>query len=150
VMTIGSHFADLKLQPHSEQRPFKVSYFLTKQAAIVILPQLENLIKSKDLDVEVIYSDGKDLDILPRNANKGSAMSFLQQKWGIDSTRTVVCGDSGNDISLFSAGQEKGIIVGNVKHELLDWFKSNGSPHHYLATEFCAKGIIQGLDYFGF
>ncbi|HEY9796139.1 MAG TPA: sucrose-phosphate phosphatase [Leptolyngbyaceae cyanobacterium] len=150
VVATTAHYSDLVPQEDSEQRPFKVSYFLTEEAAVEVLPRLDSQLSERSLDVKLIYSGSKDLDILPRNADKGLAVQFLQQKWGIDSTRTVVCGDSGNDIALFSVGSLRGIIVGNARPELRQWYDNNPADYRYLAQAQCAGGILEGLQHFGF
>ncbi|MBF2029291.1 MAG: sucrose-phosphate phosphatase [Oscillatoriales cyanobacterium C42_A2020_001] len=150
VVATAAHFADLTPQPDTEQRPFKVSYFLTETAAVEVLPQLEHLLQERGLDVQLIYSGSIDLDILPRRANKGMAMSFLRDYLEIAPDHTVACGDSGNDLSMFANRDERGIIVGNAMPELLHWHQLNPSPHRYLAKGHCAAGILEGLKYFGF
>jgi sucrose-6F-phosphate phosphohydrolase len=146
----AAHYSDLVAQPDSEQRPFKVSYYLTEEASIEVLPRLKSLLVERGLDVKLIYSGSKDLDVLPRNADKGLAVQFLKQKWGFDSTQTVVCGDSGNDIALFSVGEERGIIVGNARPELRHWYEENPANYRYMAQAYCAGGILEGLRHFGF
>lgn len=150
IVATAAHYADLVTQPESEQRPFKISYYLTEDASVEVLPRLESLFAERGLDVKLIYSGGKDLDILPRYADKGLAVKFLQQKWGMDSTKTVVCGDSGNDIALFSVGEERGIIVGNARPELRKWYDQNPADYRYMAQAHCAGGILEGLYHFGF
>ena len=150
VVATTAHFADLVPQPDSEQRPFKVSFFLTQALAPEVLPQLESLLQKQGLDTKLIYSTGQDLDILPRHSDKGLAMQFLRQKWKIVAEQPVVCGDSGNDIALFSVGTERGIIVGNASFELLEWHNTNPANSRYLAKAACAGGILEGLKYFGF
>lgn len=150
VSAIAAQFSDLVPQPTSEQRPFKISFFLKKDAAVKRLPQLERLFQEGGLEVKLVYSSDRDLDVLPRRADKGLAVQFLRAKWAIASARTVVCGDSGNDIALFSVGEERGIVVGNAQPELLDWHDANPAPHRYLAKACCAGGILEGLKYFGF
>ncbi len=150
TVATAAHYADLVPQPDTEQRPFKVSYLLTEEAAVEVLPRLESQLVERGLDVKLIYSGGRDLDILPRNADKGLAVQFLQQKWGIDNRRTVVCGDSGNDIALFSVGEARGIIVGNARPELRQWYEENPADYRYMAQAHCAGGILEGLYHFGF
>lgn len=150
IVAVTAHFADLVPQPETEQCPFKVSFFLTDDAAIEVLPQLSALLKQNSLDTQLVYSSGKDLDILPSRANKGAAMTFVRQNLGVEPSQTVVCGDSGNDIALFSAGEERGIIVGNAQPELLQWHRDHPSENHYLAQSHCAGGILEGLQYFNF
>jgi sucrose-6-phosphatase len=150
IVATAAHYSDLVTQPDSEQRPFKVSYFLTEEAAVEVLPRLKSLFAERGLDVKLIYSGSRDLDILPRHADKGLAVKFLQQKWGIDGTKTVVCGDSGNDIALFSVGEARGIIVGNARPELRQWHEENPGDYRYMAQAYCAGGILEGLHHFGF
>jgi sucrose-6-phosphatase len=150
VVTIASRFADLESQPQSEQRPFKVSYYLSPSVVAAVVPQLQELLSQQGLDVEIIYSGNKDLDILPRGGDKGTAVQFLRDRWQIDPIQTVVCGDSGNDISLFKYGIERGIIVGNAQSELRLWHELHPVNYHYLAVADYAAGILEGLTYFRF
>lgn len=150
VRAIADRFVDLIPQPASEQPPFKVSYFLTESAAVEVLPQLQTLLDTQKIDAQLIYSSGQDLDILPRRANKGKAMTFLREKLEISPDRTVACGDSGNDLSMFCDRSEYGIIVGNAMPELLTWHQANPSTRRYLAKKHCAGGILEGLQYFEF
>lgn len=150
VVAIAAHYSDLVPQPDTEQRPFKASYVLSEEISSELLPRLESSLKEKGLDVKVIYSGGQDLDILPQKGDKGLALQFLRQKWDMDATKTVVCGDSGNDIALFSAGEERGIIVGNARPELRQWYEENKKDYHYFAQAHYADGILEGLYHFGF
>ncbi|WGV23495.1 sucrose-phosphate phosphatase [Halotia branconii] len=150
VLSITQCFPELALQPDSEQRPFKVSCFLHQEVAADVLPQLESELQKCELNIKLIYSSGIDLDIVPLTSDKGQAMQFLRQKWKFAAERTVVCGDSGNDIALFAVGNEKGIIVGNARKELLQWHNEYPADHRYLAQGSCAGGILEGLKHFGF
>ena len=150
IISIVSQFADLEPQPTSEQRPFKVSYYLSTSVAAAVIPQLEQLLAGAGLNVEIIYSGNRDLDIIPQGANKGHAVRFLREVWQISEVSTAVCGDSGNDISLFKYGQERGIIVGNAQPELRLWHELHQTDLHYLAVADYAAGIMEGLKYFKF
>ena len=150
VVSILSQFANLEPQPASEQRPFKVSYYLSTSVAAAVILQLEQLLKRAELDVEIIYSGSRDLDIVPQGANKGRAVEFLRETWQIPAANTAVCGDSGNDISLFKYGQERGIIVGNAQPELRLWHQLHPADYHYFAVADYAAGIMEGLKYFRF
>jgi sucrose-6-phosphatase len=149
VESIASFFVELLPQQYSEQRPFKISYTLPDRLALRVLPLLRDSLYSQGFDVELVYSGGQDLDILPYGAGKGKAMNFLQNRWGINPLKTIVCGDSGNDVSLFCSGLERGIIVGNARPELLDWHDRNPMPHRYLAQASYASGILEGFTHFG-
>jgi len=150
IATIAAHFSDLVPQPDIEQSAFKVSYYLGETVADSVLPAIKSALQSEGLQGTVIYSGGKDLDILPFAADKGLAMDFLRSGWQFPPEQTVACGDSGNDIALFKMGDERGIIVGNARSELVKWHHANPSPHHYYAKACCAGGILEGLNYFNF
>jgi len=150
ILEITEDFTELVQQPESEQRPFKVSFFLNQAAAEQTLPQLELAFSTQSLEVKLIYSSGVDLDIVPRASDKGQAMQFLRQQWKFVPEQTVVCGDSGNDIALFAVGNERGIIVGNARPELLEWYNAHPAEHRYRAKYNCAGGIMEGLKHFGF
>jgi hypothetical protein len=150
IVQIAKRFADLGSQPQSEQRPYKISYYLSEEAAIEVIPRLRQELKKHEIIAEIIYSGHKDLDIIPKASNKGAAVQFLRQFWSIPAQQTVVCGDSGNDISLFSYDAEYGILVGNSHTELKLWYEINATERHYLAHNHCSQGITEGLDYFGF
>ncbi|WP_373538945.1 sucrose-phosphate phosphatase [Chamaesiphon sp.] len=150
IVTIASRFADLAPQPAAEQRPYKVSYYLSASVVTAVVPRLQELLSQQGLDVEVIYSGSKDLDILPRGGDKGTAVQFLRDRWQIEPSQTVVCGDSGNDIALFKYGRERGIIVGNAQSELRLWHELHPVDYHYLAVAGYADGMMEGLRYFRF
>ncbi|MDY6781647.1 MAG: sucrose-phosphate phosphatase [Cyanobacteriota bacterium] len=150
IVATGAKEQQLTPQPSSEQGPFKVSYFLDPQAAEWVIPQLKSSLIEKGLDIQIVYSGGRDLDILPIKGNKGLAVQFLRKKWGFYRHNTVVCGDSGNDIALFSVEELRGIIVGNAMAELRQWYDENSSRGVYFARSHYAGGILEGLQHFGF
>lgn len=150
VVQIAAKFPELIPQQASEQRPFKVSYLLKEEAAKEVLPELRYLLEKENINFNLIFSGSKDLDILPLSADKGLAVKYLQDKWKINPTQTVVCGDSGNDIALFNVGEERGIIVGNARSELIQWYRENKTSYRYLARSFYADGVLEGLHYFNF
>ncbi|MEB3180962.1 MAG: sucrose-phosphate phosphatase [Nostocaceae cyanobacterium] len=150
ILSNTARFPQLEPQPDSEQRQFKVSFYLKQQDSQAVLPQLEAIFQAAGLDIQLIYSSGVDLDVVPRQSGKGLAVQFLRQKWNFGAENTVVCGDSGNDVTLFAVGNERGIIVGNALPELLNWYNDNPADYRYLAKNFCAGGILEGLQYFGF
>lgn len=149
IASIANDYQDLVLQPESEQNDFKISFYLEDQAVEKVLPKLKSELSDRGLDVKFIYSASQDLDLLPQKGDKGLALQYLRQKLGLDADRTAVCGDSGNDIALL-AGEEKGIIVGNAKPELYQWYQNNQTDSRYFAKAGYAAGIIEGLEYFGF
>jgi len=149
VLAIAARYADLTFQPTSEQGAFKVSCDLEASASERVLPQLEAELARQGLAVQLIYSSGQHLDIVPQQADKGAAVRYLQQVWGWEDDRTVVCGDSGNDIALLALENARGIAVGNAQPELRQWCAQRPSRDRYLAQAPCAAGILEGLRHWG-
>jgi sucrose-6-phosphatase len=149
VEDIAARYDSLALQPESEQTPHKVSYYVEPDAADAVITHLMDDFKLAGLEAQIIYSSGVDLDVLPKAGNKGAAVRFLRDRTGIAPDRTVVCGDSGNDIAMYENTNTKGIIVGNAKPELRQWHANHPSRDRFLAERPCAGGILQGLQHFG-
>jgi sucrose-6-phosphatase len=150
ITTVGAAMSELTPQPNSEQGPFKVSYYLSQEDAESAIATLQSKLVEQGLRVQIVYSGGRDLDILPAKGNKGLAVQFLRQKWGFYRYNTVVCGDSGNDIALFSVEGLRGIIVGNAMPELIQWHRDRVAENRYFARSHCSGGILEGLQHFGF
>jgi sucrose-6-phosphatase len=151
VRKIAGSYRNLRPQSTSEQGPFKVSFHLEPQHQDVLedlRQKLQRLQEEKNIGAQVIYSGGKNLDILPKRSGKGNASRYVRAKLGMPPTSTIACGDSGNDISLFDDRDTFGIIVGNARAELKEWYENNGRDNLYLATNNCAEGILEGLRKF--
>ena len=149
IVEIASQFSQLQSQPKSEQNPFKISYYLAESVAQETIDKLKVALSKNGFEIKLIYSAGQDLDLLPMNGDKGLAVKFLRRRWNISAEKTLVCGDSGNDISMFQ-GQEKGLIVSNAKPELLQWYAAHKDENVHLAESICAGGILEGLKHFSF
>jgi sucrose-6-phosphatase len=147
VAKLAEKFPDLVLQPETEQNPWKLSFCTASPEADTILADLQSLIIQAGLSAQIVFSNNEDVDILPRNGDKGLALTYLREKLCIPVSKTLVCGDSGNDISLFQQ-DTLGIIVSNARSELLSWYHLCGTSRHYLARSAYAGGILEGLSYF--
>ncbi|WP_432813433.1 sucrose-phosphate phosphatase [Pantanalinema sp. GBBB05] len=147
IAAIAQQFSQLIPQPETEQRPFKLSFALTPENSL-ILSELQAQLIAEGMEAEIIYSNDHDLDIVRCKANKGSALTYICSRLGFTAEQTIVCGDSGNDISLFTANT-RGIIVGNARKELRQWHQAHLEGDRYLAQAQYAAGIMEGLTYFG-
>lgn len=149
VVAIAHQLPFLLPQPESEQNPWKVSFWLEETADIKAIERLKREFQQARLNAQIIFSSGRDVDILPCRSNKGQAATYLREWLGIPPEKTLVCGDSGNDISLFQQ-PARGVIVRNAQSELLQWYYNGDRPWHYLAKSPCAGGILEALHHFNF
>ena len=97
---------------------------------------------------QVVWSSGRDLDILPASSGKGKAIRFLAEQEGLASDRVVVAGDTGNDATMFVEFL-KGVVVANAQRELLDLADSLVGGDVYVARKPHAAGVEEGLEHFG-
>lgn len=131
----------LELQPEEFLSEFKISAYL-REASAAQLNEIRRQLKAADCEVALIYSSQRDLDVLPRAANKGSACAYLANFWQHDPQQVIVAGDSGNDLAMFQQGF-RGIVVCNAHPEL----KALREPRIFQATSPCAGGVLQGLQH---
>jgi sucrose-6F-phosphate phosphohydrolase len=97
---------------------------------------------------QIIWSSGRDLDILPASSGKGKAIRFLIEHMNLDSQRVVVAGDTGNDAAMFLEF-DKCIAVANAQPELLETMHMLGKDRAYLACQPYAAGVEEGLEHYG-
>lgn len=138
---IAAIIAELGYTPHADeyQTPLKVSYdSRDPNTRDIVLARLDEA----GLQAKVIYSSGKNLDILPVAAGKGNVINWLYRQVGVDAAHVAVSGDSGNDVEMF-VSPYKGIVVGNADTDL----KSLQGEHIYQAQATHADGVLEGLKY---
>ncbi len=101
VWAITSQFSALTLQPKSEQTNWKLSFWLDTAASLHVIDDLQELLNFAGLPTQVIFSNGRDVHIVPQSINQGRATAYLQQLLQVHPDSTIICGGSGNNISLF-------------------------------------------------
>lgn len=138
------NFDGITLQPSENQREFKVSYYVTNKA--VRRRDIVRYLRQQHFSVNVLLSQGVNLDILPLRASKGLAIRYLAFRWGLPLNQFIVSGDSGNDEEMLK-GDTLAIVVGNYSPELE---KLRDRHHIYFAQGHHAKGILEGISHFSF
>jgi hypothetical protein len=139
--------ADIKglvRQDEEWQTKFKTSYYL-RENQTEALPEINRRMQQVQVKAHIIYSAGQFLDFLPPLSGKAEAVKYVIGNFGLKAEDVIVCGDTGNDLDMFTAGF-KGIIVGNAHTEL----KSFKGDNAYHAVAQYAAGIIEGLKHFNF
>lgn len=133
------------LQPERYQHAHKSSWYL-HDAEPHQITAIERLFAEQGLDVRLIYSSRRDLDVLPRGADKGEALAWLCRMLGLPLSEVVVAGDTGNDASLFTLPQVRGITPANALPELI---ALTDPARVYRASATTAAGVMEGLVHFG-
>jgi len=123
------------------QHELKSSWFLHGASAASIR-QLRTELKNAGIQANIVYSSGRDLDLIPLNANKAGALVWLCAHLGIRYDEVLVAGDSGNDSSMFRLPGVRGIIVENAQPEL---FEATVDIPAYSAKGIIADGVLDGL-----
>jgi sucrose-6F-phosphate phosphohydrolase len=141
VQRVLAQYGELEPQPDAFQAEFKLSYYARGLSRDFLLG-LRRRLAAMGHPVEVVYSSGRDLDVLPGGVDKGTAAAFLAARLGFACDQVIVAGDTGNDASMFARGF-RGIVVGNAQAEL----KSLCSPDVYRSDGHNADGVVEGLEY---
>lgn len=131
-------------QPDEYQSEHKVSWYL-KDSDFSLVERLRKEFKKNDLSVQIVYSSGRDLDFIPKNANKGNALNWLKKKINQPGSPCLVAGDSMNDYSMFQQSADYGIVVANADDQLLEF---TNSGQFYLSPYDATHGVVDGLKYF--
>jgi sucrose-6F-phosphate phosphohydrolase len=139
----------LAMQPEQYNTELKTSCYLDRcpcpeEAAAVI--RLRVVLHADRY--QVVWSSGRDLDILPASSGKGKAVRFLVEQRSLDPDRVVVAGDTGNDATMFCEFRT-GVVVANAKRELLQLARQLGDGRVYCAQRAYAAGVEEGLEHFG-
>lgn len=130
--------AGLTLQP-TEFR-YRVSYDLDPDA---LDPQAQPRIEAMGYDV--LISDNRFFDVLPRGVSKGPSLRRLVTHLGLEPRRVLAAGDTLNDLSMLTSGLPA-VAVGNAEAALLAALPD--APHIHRASGHGAAGIAEAMDVF--
>ena len=145
VESVVGAFPGVERQPPQFLHPYKSSWFLHR-APPEAIATLEQQLAEAGLEVCVVYSSARDLDVLPRNTSKGGALRWLCERLHVPLESVLVAGDSGNDSSLFLLPGVRGIVVENAQPELIEAVVPVPT---FNATGVMADGVLEGLKHFG-
>ncbi|TRB02149.1 MULTISPECIES: HAD-IIB family hydrolase [Rhizobium/Agrobacterium group] len=146
IADVMGRISDVTMQEEQYQHGLKSSWFL-HDADEKALADIENALLAADIDARIVYSSGRDLDILPKAADKGAALAWLCGQLHIGLDESVVAGDTGNDRAMFELNDVRGVIVGNALPELVSL--ANGNSRFYLSGATEADGVMEGLRHWG-
>ena len=132
-------------QPPEFLHPYKSSWDLPR-ADRTKIDELRRRFAADGLQVNVVYSSLRDLDVLPSRANKGNALAWLCTRLGIALDAVLVAGDTANDSAMFLLPGVHGIAVENAQPEL---FEAVVKLPVFVPRQVMADGVLEGLKHFG-
>ncbi|WP_416408183.1 HAD-IIB family hydrolase [Agrobacterium rosae] len=144
IVSLLSTVSGARVQPERYQHPLKSSWYL-HDASDADISAIEQRLADNDIDARIVYSSNRDLDILPRAADKGAAISWLCNHLDIGLDEVVVAGDTGNDRAMFELPDVRGIVVSNALPELKAL--AEDKTRVFSASEAEADGVMSGLRY---
>ena len=156
---------DLRLQEHTKQNNFKLSYYVPLQCNEQRLSQEINARLSRlGVHTTLVWSVDDPagiglLDILPLHAGKLAAIEFLREQLGYRHDETVFAGDSGNDLPVLTSALPAVLVANatdNVREAAVTQAESRGTQQQlYLARgNFMdmngnySAGIIEGVIHY--
>lgn len=145
VHAVVRTFFGVREQAPEFQSPFKSSWYLPNASAAT-LRELRRQLEEAGVAANVVYSSGRDLDILPRSATKGGALRWLCARLEVPLDQVVVAGDTGNDSSMFRLPGVRGIVVENALPEL---YEATVDLPMFCSRRILADGVLDGLCHHG-
>jgi hydroxymethylpyrimidine pyrophosphatase-like HAD family hydrolase len=93
------------------------------------------------------FGDYRYIDFTPLEGGKYSAVLFAQKALGFSADRTLVAGDSGNDVLMFKNG-EHGVIVSNHTPEVTQWLDAHSKEltNKYISELKYADAVVEALE----
>lgn len=144
IERLVGEFPGVAKQPPEFLHPYKSSWYLIG-ATRETIAMLEKKLEEAGLQACVIYSSSRDLDVLPKDADKGGALRWLCEQINVPLDQVLVAGDTGNDSSMFLVPGVRGIVVENAQPELHEAVVHLPT---FSATRLMADGVLEGLKHF--
>ncbi len=141
-----SDLPGLKLQSKEEQSTYKISYFYDPEIAPP-LNDIKALLYQNELTINVIYSFGQFLDIVPIRASKGYAIRWFSDLWDIPLDHILTAGGSGADEDMMRGNTLSVIVENRHNEELSDLTEIEPI---YFSKEKFAAGILDGINHYDF
>ncbi|ATX80131.1 sucrose-phosphate synthase [Mariprofundus aestuarium] len=136
----------LEMQPKKFQTPFKVSFYIDPDVAPDV-QEINRFLSQHEHTVNVIFSHGQFLDVLPYRASKGYALRWAAEQLDIPLENLLVAGGSGADEDMMR-GNMLGVVVANRHEEELSELAE--ADRIYFSEKSYAAGIIEAINHFDF
>lgn len=95
-----------------------------------------------EMGLDALVSDNRFFDVLPKGVSKGPTLLRLLSHLGVENQKTLVAGDTLNDLSMLALGVPA-VAVGNSEPALVE--KLRGQEHVHLAQAHGVAGIAEAI-----
>ncbi|MFC1536734.1 HAD-IIB family hydrolase [Pseudomonadota bacterium] len=146
ILYILEDMPGLTMQPKNCQTAYKISYYIDPAVAPDI-NEINRMLLQHEQSVNVIFSHGQFLDILPYRASKGLALRWAAEQLDIPLENLLVAGGSGADEDMMR-GNTRAVVVANRHDEELSELAD--VEQIYFAGKSYAAGIIEAIDHYNF
>lgn len=135
-------------QDKQEQSRFKISYHYDPQYPDApTIDQINSMLRKEEQTVNVIYSFGQYLDIIPIRASKGLALRYISHLWAIPLENILVAGGSGADEDIMRGNTLAVVVANRHEEELSDLVDID---RIYYAKKPYAAGILEAIEHYNF
>lgn len=146
VRSVLKDIPGLKLQDKVELSRFKISYYYDSKIAPDV-EEIRQLLLQSDQTVNVIFSFGQFLDIVPVRASKGLALRWYAEQWDIPLDHILAAGGSGADEDMIRGNTLAVLVANRHNEELSDLIDLE---RVYYTKKPYAAGIIDAIKYYDF
>lgn len=136
----------LKMQPKKLQAQFKISFYIDPRVAPDV-QEINRFLMQHEHTVNVIFSHGQFLDILPYRASKGHALRWAAEQLDIPLDNLLVAGGSGADEDMMRGNMHAVVVANRHGEELSELAEVDNI---YFSEKSYATGIIEAVKHFGF
>ncbi len=145
VRDILKEIPGLEMQPKRHQSAFKISYYIDPKVADV--HEIRQTLLRNEQTVNIVFSFGQFLDVLPIRASKGLALRWCADQLGFPLKNTLVAGVTGDDADMLR-GNTLGTVVDN--RHLAELSELANVENIYFSKSSNAAGILEALDHYHF
>ena len=146
VRAILNDLPGLRLQPKIEQSRYKISYYY-EAAKAPDIDEIRQLLSQHEQTVNVVFSFGQYLDVVPVRASKGLALRWYAEQWDIPLGHILVAGGSGADEDMIRGNTLAVLVANRHNEELSDLIELE---RVYYAKKPYAAGILEAIKHYDF
>lgn len=145
VREILREIPGLTRQPKSFQSTFKISYFI--DPAVANVQEIRQALLRNEQAVNLVFSFGQFLDVLPIRASKGLALRWCADQLGFVLENTLVAGVTAADADMLR-GNPLGVVVDN--RHLAELSELTNIDKIYFTKNPGAGGLLEAIDHYRF